>query len=181
MSIQALLQEQLADRLRDRIGALRTIEVWDGAWDTLASPRRKSFRAPAALVSLTGLVLAHRGAQPFHARQLQRGERPAATPQARIDVAVTFVSSDPAAHKRAAEVLDFAEAAVPLLIDAALEDIRGTNLYSPALYKAGMSAFALLGGRTVELEPEHPAPRVPESVRARGLVGADGLVWGSDG
>ena len=44
-----------------------------------------------------------------------------------------------------------------------------------------MSAFALLGGRVIELAPESPQPRLPESVRARGLVGVDGVVWTGDG
>ena len=181
MTIREVLEEQLAGRLRAALPGLKAVDVWDGAWDALASPKRHSFHVPAALVSLTGLALVHRGQQGFHPRQLQRGETPPSTPQVRIDVAVTFVSADPSAPQRASEVLGLAEAAVPLLLDAALEDIRGTNLYAKALYEAGMSAFALLGGRTVELVPEHPEPQLPETVRARGRVGYDGVVWEGDG
>ncbi|MDE0202365.1 MAG: hypothetical protein OXK73_08020 [Rhodospirillaceae bacterium] len=182
MNIRAVLDEQLAARLREAEAAplsnLKAVEIWDGAWDVLASPKRHSFQTPAALVSLAGLSLVHRGQQGFHPRQLQRGEAlPPPTPQVRIDVAVTFVSADPSATKRASQVLGFAEAAVPVLIGAALEDIRGTNLYAKTLYEAGMSAFALFGGRTVELAPEHPEPALPETVRARGLVGAGGPKW----
>ena len=180
VSVREVLQ-LLTDCLRDELTGLKTAEVWDGAWDELASPRRKSFGAPAMLVSLTGLILTHRGQQGFHPQQLQRGEMPPPTPQVRIDVAVTFVSADPSAEKRAGDVLGFAEAAVPVLIGAALQDIRGTNLYAPALYKAGMSAFALLGWRTVQLVPEHPEPDLPETVRAQGRVGQGEIVWEGDG
>ena len=177
MIILEVLEEQLADRLREGIGSLKTVEVWDGAWDALASPRRHSFQTPAALVSLTSLSLSHRGQQGFGPRQLQRGEIPPPTPQVRIDVAVTFVTADPSATKRASDALGLAESAVPLLIGAALEDIRGTNLYAKALYEAGMTAFALFGGRTVELAPEHLEPVLPETVRARGRVGPTEVVW----
>ena len=181
MSVREVLDD-LRDMLDTKLPALKAVEVWDGAWDELASPRRKSLQSPAALVSLTGLAVTHRGQQAFDPRQLQRGpELPPPTPQVRIDVAVTFVSSAPKASKRASEVLELAESAVPVLVRAALEDIRGTNLYAPALYKAGMSAFALLGGRTVELAPEHPEPELPAEVRARGRVSAERVVWEDDG
>ena len=200
MSVRGVLEDQLAARLRGAeavpLGNLKAVEIWDGAWDVLASPKRHSFQTPAALVSLTGLVLAHRGGQGFETRQLHRprlvgeapcppvydtSDPPAPTPQVRIDVAVTFVSADPSATKRASQVLELAEAAVPVLIGAALEDIRGTNLYAKTLYEAGMSAFALLGGRVVELAPEQPAPQLPEEVRWRGRVGPTEVVWEGDG
>ena len=185
MSVRAVLDE-LRGILGAKLPALKAVEVWDGAWDELASPRRFSFQPPAALVSLTGLAVVHLGQQGFHPRQVQRGpELPPPTPQVRIDVAVTFVSADPKASKRAWEVLGLAEAAVPVLVRSALQDIRGTNLYAPALHKAGMSAFALLGGRVVELTPEHPEPGLPLTVRQRMYVGGrlvgDRVVWKDDG
>lgn len=191
MIIQELLETQLHDRLRDRLGDLCETTVWDGAWDALASPKRHSFPALAAMVSLTGFTLVHRGQGILEPQRLHRpradgeppcppvydtGEssRPPPCPQARLDVAVTFISAHPQAECRAMEVLDLAERAVPVMIEAAIEDIRGTNLYGPALYEAGMTAFALLGGRRVELAPPLPDRALPESVRARGLISREG-------
>jgi len=187
--VQELLETQLADRLRGALPDLCETTVWDGAWDALASPKRHSFPALAAMVSLTGFTLVHRGQHICDASQLHRpraagsppcppvydtSDPPPPTPQARLNVAVTFISAHPAAERRAMEVLDLAERAVPVMIQAALEDIRGTNLYGPALYEAGMTAFALLGGRTVEIAPERPARVLPESVHARGLISREG-------
>ncbi len=183
MSVGDVLERQIAARLRDATAApldtLHTVEVWDGAWDVLASPRRMSFRAPAALVSATAFELVDRGRPAFPPRQLQRGdEPPPPCLQVRVDVALTFVSDDPSASQRARDVLELAAAALPLLIDAAVEDpIRGTNLYAKTLYEAGMSAFALLGRRTVELAAAPPAPRLPESVRGQGGCLPGEVVW----
>lgn len=185
MIIQGVLERQIVGGLQGaELPHRPRVELWDGAWDALASPTRHSFPKAAALVSLTGLALVHRGQQAFEPKQLaaERTLRrvraahggghqplpaetpPQPTPQVRIDVAVTFVSGAPAADLRALEVLEMAEAAVPVLIKAALEDIRGTNLYAKALYEAGMSAFALLGGRLVELAPGHPEASPPAEV-----------------
>lgn len=106
---------------------------------------------------------------------------PAPAPQVRTDIAVTFVSAEPAAEKRAGDVLGFAEAAMPVLIEFALQDIRGASLYSPALYKLGMSAFALLGWRTACLAPEQEEPHLPEQVHVRGRIGQGELIWQNDG
>ena len=180
MTIRETLTEGLAAGLRERVGALKTVEVWDGSWDALASPRRFSFAAPAALVSLAGLVLSHRGQQPFHPRQLTRGEPPPPCPQVRLSIAVTFVSGDPSATVRAEEVLVLAEAALPVLIDFALEYIEGANLYTKALYETGMGAFALLGRRTVEIAPAQPDAVVPAGVRLVGASVRDEVTWPVD-
>lgn len=176
MIIQDILEGQIKDRLAAALPDLCETTVWDGAWDKLASPKRHSLPELAAFVSLTGLTLGHRGQQGFDPRQLQRSDLPPPCPQARIDVAVTFVSAAPEAECRAMEVLNLAEAAVPVLIEAAFEDIRGTNLYGKALYEAGMSAFALLGGRLVELAPELPAAVSAEEACLRGPGGLVGAV-----
>ena len=112
MTARDLLERQIGNRLRDGIAGLKTVEVWDGAWDALASPRRKSFQAPAALISVTGFAPELRGGRRHHPRQLLAGDRPPPAPQVRLDVAVTFVSAEPSAPARAAAVIAYAEAAV---------------------------------------------------------------------
>ena len=195
MTAQEVL-EGLRDMLRMKLPGLKSAEVWDGAWDAEKGPRRASLQCPAALVSLTSLAVTHKGQQADHPKQLAAARTlrrvrlahggghqplpaetpPLPTPQARLDVAVTFVSSAPKAPARATEVLALAEAATPILVWAALDEIRGTNLYSPALYKQGMSAFSLFGRRTIEIVPEQLGPQLPSFVVGLNRVGTSLIV-----
>lgn len=167
----------LGDRLHNGLPDLKETVIWDGAWDEKAGPERLSFQPPAALVSLTGFTLTHRGQHvaPLDLRHADRTQRslPSPTPQVRINVAVTMVSCEANAAMRARQALALTESAVPILIGAAFEDIRCANLYAPALYKAGMTALALFGWRTIELPPEAPTVDLPETARVRENVTGD--------
>lgn len=175
MTVEAELRA-LADALRtadaaraagqDRIDPpmLRRVDLWDGSWSDVEA-RRASLPMPACLISLTGIALDHRGQSAWAPGQLRAagGVVPPA-PQVRADLAVTFIASAPAAAARAAHVLALAEAAIPVLVAGGVEDVRGQNLYAPVLYRAGLSAFALLGRRRLELAPAHPPRRPPARV-----------------
>ena len=158
----------------------------DGPWHALADPGRLSIAMPAALVSLNALEISRLARPRFRPGQL-RGvtggdpanefpapgqgadasdppTSPAPTPHVRIELGVTMLASDPKSSDRAARVAHLAEAAVPVLVGYALEGIRGTNLYTKALYAKGLAGFLLVGRREVELAPSAPPRALPEQV-----------------
>ena len=163
MTIQAVL-EDLVTRLRALEG-LKAVELWDGAWDALKSPTRVSLRHSAALVSLIDLEIATRGLA-LAAGQLTARPPLAPAPIVRAEIAVTLVTAQPSAPRRAAAALALAERAIPILVEAALTDVTGTNLYSEALAANGLTAFALVGRRDVALAPTAPARQAPAQVDA---------------
>ena len=178
--------DELARRLAVEI-ELKTAEVWDGPWHTLQDPGRLSVAMPAALVSLNTLELSHLARRRYHPGQIRAatggnppnefpapgqgaapGDNPPASPapapHVRIEIGVTLLAADPKSSDRAARVAHLAEAAVPVLVGYALEGIRGTNLYTKALYGKGLAGFLLVGHRDVELAPS-PLPRtLPQRV-----------------
>ena len=185
--------DELARRLKAEL-ELKTAEVWDGPWASLQDPGRLSVAMPAALVSLNTLELSHRARQRFHPGQLRAAPggnppnefpapgqgaapgdnppaSPAPSPHVRIEIGVTLLAADPKSSDRAARVAHLAEAAVPVLIGYALEDVRGTNLYTKALAAKGLAAFLLVGRRDVELGPNPPPRTLPEQVA---LIDASG-------
>ena len=178
-TLSTLAERLLSHPALVELGLVHT-QVWDGAWHALHDPNRISLPTPAALVSMTALEITHRPQSRFLPGQLRAiaSGDPAAPPppdpetqgrthalQARTDVAVTFVSSAPDSHKRAQAVLDLSEAALPVLIDFALQDIRGSNLYTPALHAKGLAAFVLLGRRDIESRPDQPPRAAPSELR----------------
>ena len=184
MNLHSMLST-LADRLLSHpplqaLGIAHT-QVWDGAWHALADPNRIALPTPAALVSMTALRDRSAGPSRGTSRASSGRSRPE-TPrarlrpirkrrasrhalQARVDVAVAFVSSEPDSEKRAQAVVDLVEAAIPVLIDFALQDIRGSSLYTPALHTKGLAAFVLMGRRDIESRPDQPPELVPSLVR----------------
>ncbi len=164
MTLQGVL-EDLVERLRGALPDLKTVEVWDGAWDVLKSPTRASLRQSAALVSLIDLEIASRNLA-LAPGQLRAGGLTASAPTVRAEIAVTVVTAQPSAPRRAAAALALAERAIPVLVDAALTDVTGTNLYSEALAANGLTAFALVGRREIELRPEAPDRQTPAQVDA---------------
>ena len=189
MSIEAELRA-LADEVRTadvaRVGdqvrpdppALRHVGLWDGSWSAVEA-KRASLPTPACLVALTGITLDHRGQSAWRPGQLRAADAldPPPAPQVRVDLAVTFVSGAPSADARAAQVLALAEGALPVLVARAVEDVRGQNLYAPVLYRAGLSAFALLGHRRIELAPPPPSRRPPVGVAAADGSDPPETVW----
>lgn len=178
--------DELVRRLTVEID-LKTADVWDGPWASLQDPGRLSIAMPAALVSLTALELVHLARRRFHPGQLRGASAgnpanefpapgqgaagvfdppasPAPAPHVRIELGVTMLAADPRSSDRAARVAHLAEAAVPVLVGYALEDIRGTNLYTKALYAKGLAAFLMVGSRDVELGPDPPPRTLPEQV-----------------
>lgn len=142
--------------------AFEHVAVWDGAWETLDAPRRSSFRAPAALVSLLGFKVQTDGrglALPTDGIAPRRATDGAAAPQLRVEVAVTIVTADHLADARALRAADLAVRMVPALIADSFRGIEAENLYGKGLYKAGLSAVALVGHRDIELEPAAPDRR----------------------
>ncbi len=176
----------MLEDLRARLEAaleVKSADIWDGAWHALADPGRISIAAPAALVSLTALDLDHRAQSRYAPGQL-RGAAAGGpdlsvdpAPHARADIAVAFLASDPHSGARAQRVLGLAETALPVLLAFAATDIRGSNLYTPALHKKGLAAFVLVARRDVELGPEHPAPARPGAVDAIDGAGARRALW----
>ena len=169
--------------LADAVSGLKSVQVWEGAWDTLASPQRLTVQTPAALVSLIDLAVIDVGRTvqtrgPLTVRgsggnvvTIPPSPREAETvvrPTCRVEIAVTLISSQPGAAARAEGVLELAEQALPVMVAHALENIEGTNLESDALRKRGMSAFLLLGRRELELAPADPARVLPGRVDVRG-------------
>lgn len=157
---------RVTNQVRPDPPALRHVGLWDGSWSAVEA-KRASLPTPACFVALTGITLDHRGQSAWAPGQLRAGGPvvPPA-PQVRAALAVTFVSAAPGADARAAQVLALAEGALPVLVAGAVEDVRGQNLYAPVLYRAGLSAFALLGHRRIELAPPHPPRRPPARVAA---------------
>ena len=176
---------ELARRLKVELD-LPTAEVWDGPWHAMQDPGRLSVKMPAALVSLNALEISNRARRRFHPGQLrgvaggnpanefpapgQGGVNPTFSPaleaHARIDVGVTMLASDPKSSARSARVAELAEGAIPVLVGFALEDVRGTNLYTKALYTKGLAAFLLVGRRDIELVTPGPERTPPEQVEA---------------
>lgn len=149
---------------------IHTGALWDGAWKTFDA-RRASLRCPACLVAVLDVRVVHRAASAWSPGQLRAGavaETVAIAPQVDVDVAVTYVASDPDAAYRAAHALALAEEGVPVLLGRGFEDVRGRNLYGESLYRAGLTAVALSGRRTVELAPAHPPRRPPARVDSLG-------------
>ena len=178
--------------LADAVPGLKTVQIWEGEWDTLAGPKRLSVRTPAALVSLIDLVVVDLGRTLATRRALApRGPQDtvvampptphvvaaAARPTCRIEVAVTVLSGGSKVETRAAGVLTLAEQILPVMVDHALEALEGTNLNSDALRKAGLSAFVLVGRREIEIAPADPARVLPSAVALRGTVGAAETVY----
>ena len=157
--------EDLVERLRGALPDLKTVEVWDGAWDVLKSPTRASLRQSAALVSLIDLEIASRNLA-LAPGQLRAGGLTASAPTVRAEIAVTVVTAQPSAPRRAAAALALAERAIPVLVDAALTDVTGTNLYSEALAANGLTAFALVG-RGPRPPTARRRPRSTPSARRR--------------
>ena len=201
MSTRGALRTVL-DALVARLGAeleLKTAEVWDGPWQALDDPGRVSVAMPAAYVSLAALDVDHRARARYHPGQLRAAtggdpanEHPApgqrtvagaptrstpAAPHARAALAVTFLAADPLAADRAGAVVDLAEAAVPVLVGFACRDIRGSSLYTAALYRKGLAAFVVTGQRTVELGAGPPARTPPEQVDLVDAAGVRETVW----
>lgn len=173
MSIDGVLLG-LRDALVERDVELRQAEVWDGAWDTLAESGTVSLSTPAALVSVVDFELAHLGHSTWPPGQLRdAGERadptlpPDVVARLGVRIAVTVVTADPDRMDRARRAIVHAERAIPTMVAAAIVDIRGSNLYAPALYRRGLTAAALVGRRDVELAPEHPARQSPVRVDRR--------------
>ena len=158
---------------------LRTVGMWDGAWKTFDA-RRASLLCPACLVAVIEIRLAHRSASAWAPGQLRAGaiaETVAVAPQVDLDVAVTYITSDPDAAWRAASALALAEEGVPALIARGVEDVHGRNLYSESLYRAGLTAVALRGRCRVELAPVHPPRRPPARVDSVVEDGGPETVW----
>ena len=179
--------EELVRRLRAELD-LKTAEVWDGPWRALADAGRLSVAMPAALVAVNALEVAHLARPRFHPGGLRAATAgnpphefpaphqgaptadpptsPPLTVHARVELGVTMLASDASASDRAARVAHLAEAALPVLAGFALEEIRGTNLYTKALYGKGLAAFMLIGRRDIELAPGPPGRVPPEQVEA---------------
>ena len=182
--------EQLARRLKAELD-LKTAEVWDGPWASLQDPGRLSVAMPAALVAGNAFDVSQRARRRFHPGQLraatggdppnefpapgQGGADPTRSPaleaHARVELGVTLLAADPKSSTRAARVLDLAEDAIPVLVGFAVTDIRGTNLYTKALYSKGLAAFLIVGHRDVELGPQPPERSPPEQVGAVDVSG----------
>ena len=189
--------DALAERLGAELDELETVDVWDGPWASLADVGRLSRRMPAALVSLGALEVVHRARRRYEPGQLRAiaaspnvfpapGQGadlpgvPAPEPHVRIEVAVTLLASDASSSARSARVSALAERAVPVLLGAALVDVRGTNLYTRKLAEKGVAAFAVVGRRDVELgaDPREPArPDRVECIDATTLPPERGTAW----
>lgn len=159
-------------------GALRRVGLWDGSWSAVEA-KRASLPMPACLVALTGMVIDHRALSMWRPGQLRAvdAQDPSPAPQVRAAIAATFIAADPSADARASAALALAEMAVPVLLAHGIEDVRGQNLYAPVLYRAGLSAFALLGHRRIELAPAHPPRRPPVQVAAADGSDPPETVW----
>ena len=200
MSAVVAALEQLRERLRFELGI--GTALWDGPWGALKDAGRLSVAMPVALVSLNALTVSLRARRRFEPGQLRAatagdpadefpapGQRkagdpdprsPAPAPHARIEIGVTLLASDPDSIDRAVRVASLAEVALPVLVGFALEDIRGTSLYSAAFARTGLAGFLLAGSRDVEPDIVEPAraalravdavfePDAPERVYVRG-------------
>ena len=165
MTLQAVLEDLVA-RLAAALPEVKTVDVWDGAWDVLKSPTRATLRPSAALVSLIHVEIASQNLA-LAPGQLTAGLPSAPAPTVRADIAVTLVTAQPGAARRARAALAIAERTIPVLIAAALTDVTGTNLYSEALAAQGLTAFTLVGRREVALTPAVPDRQTPAAVDAR--------------
>ena len=199
-AIRAVL-DALANDLR-ALTDVRDAQVWQGEWEALASGRRLSFRTPAALVSLIEFgVIDVAQAVAGHGR-LAAADPPRRVPAAgrrdipfapdgvvratvEAEIAVTCVAGGSGAAERAAESLDLAARAVPVLVRHALRDIVGSNLQQ--LEAAGCrvrrrGALGAPGSRARSADRGAAGPeRRRGGRRRRALAGlrAGGLNWSS--
>ena len=167
--------------LRTAVPGLKSVDLWEGSWDALASPGRVSIPTPAALVSLIDLVVVGIGrtvvglgsltpAGGASVPPVRRAAEPRPRPTCRIEVAVTLLAAGGDVAGRAATLVDLAEQAMVAMVDHALEHIEGANLNSDMLRQKGLSAFVLSGFREIEIQPADPEVELPARVDVvRGL------------
>ena len=165
--------------LRSAVPGLKSVDVWEGPWDALASPQRASIQTPAALVSLIDLVVVDIGRTAVGLRSLTPAggatvppvRRTAAPrPTCRVEVAVTLLAAGGDVAERAATLVDLAEQTLVVMVDHALERIEGANLSNDKLRQKGLSAFVLSGFREIEIQPADEERELPSRVDVvRGL------------
>ena len=151
-----------------RGAGLKSVKVWEGEWDAVASPKRVSIRTPAALVSLVDLVvvdigrtLEGRGVLPPPER---RTAEPKARPTCRLEVAVTLLLKGSDVPERTAKMFDLAELALVVMVNHGLEYLAGQNLNNDKLREKGLSAFVISGFREIEIRPAEPERELPSRV-----------------
>ena len=89
---------------------------------------------------------------------------------------MTVVTSDPDREDRARRAIEHMERTIPVLVAQGVTDIAGRNLYTPALYRRGLTAASVFGRRVIELAPGLPARQPPTQV-ARAAGAARDVVW----
>lgn len=161
--------------LRDAVPGLKSVDLWEGPWDALASPERVSIQTPAAFVSLIDLAVVGIGRTvegrgsltPTGAATVPPVRRSAESrprPTCLIEVAVTLFEAGGDADERAAALVGLAEQALVVMVDHALEHIEGSNLSNDKLRAKGLSTFMLSGFREIEIEPADPERELPSRV-----------------
>ena len=174
------------------------VQIWDGAWDALEGPQRASLPPVAGLVAMTRLRVVSLGrlgealgrrADPWTMPYFTPGADPTpgaadptpvqpVRPTVEVEVAFAVLVAGRDVDERTRTALALIEAALPICIDAGLQQLNAANLYAEALARKGLASLAILGRRLLELEPSPPGPpelapgTAPRRIRSAGLGGA---------
>ena len=153
---------------------LKSVLVWEGEWDALASPKRVSILTPAALVSLIDLAVVDVGRTLEGLGALTPPPRRTAEsrprPTCRLEVAVTLLMKEPDVLARTKRMFDLAELALVVMVNHGIGDLAGQNLNNDKLRARGLSAFVMSGFREIEIEPAAPERELPSRVDVRQLT-----------
>ena len=157
-----------------KAAGLKSVRVWEGEWDAVASPNRVSIQTPAALVSLIDLAVVDVGRTIEGRGVLSPPERRTAEarprPTCRLEVAVTLLLKGSDVLLRTKQMFDLAELALAVMVNHGLEHLAGQNLNNDKLRQKGLSAFVLSGFREIEIEPAAPERELPSRVDVRQLT-----------
>ena len=156
-----------------KAAGLKSVRVWEGEWDALASPKRETILTPAALVSLIDLAVVDVGRTlglGVLSSPAQRTAEPKSRPTCRLEVAATLLLKMPDVRVRTKLMFDLAELALVVMVNHGLEHLAGQNLNNDKLREKGMSAFVISGFREIEISPAAPERELPSRVDVvRGL------------
>ena len=154
-----------------KAAGLKSVRVWEGEWDALASPKRESILTPAALVSLIDLAVVNVGRtlEGLGSLSIPAG-RPAESrsrPTCRLEVAVTLLMKMPDVRQRTKLMFNLTELALVVMVNHGLEHLAGQNLNNDKLRDKGLSAFVISGFREIEIRPAAAERQLPSRVDVR--------------
>ena len=154
-----------------KAAGLKSVLVWEGEWDAVASPNRKAILTPAALVSLIDLAVVDVGRTIEGLRTLpppsRRTPEERSRPTCRLEVAVTLLMKGSDVLVRTRQMFDLAELALVAMVNHGLEHLAGQNLNNDKLREKGLSAFVMSGFREIEIAPADTARTLPSRVDVR--------------